>query len=436
LDHEAQCGFRPGRGCVDGVFTVKLAMKKRREHGLETWILFLDLVKAFDRVPREMLWEVLKKFGVPLKLVQLLQSLHANVQVKFTVNEVTNTIDCIIGIKQGDILGPLLFVFFLAAVMITWRATHDRPLCVYHTKMDYVLTGRRYNTRGDEFAVPDTEYADDTAVLFVSRESLEVSVPLMMTHFTRFGMEIHVGTQEKESKSEILFVAAPEHTYTDSTTYDNRNLSKIELGNADYIPVVAEFKYLGSILSRICKDDADVTARIEAASHAFGALRQCLFTATNISFAAKKIVYEGLILSILLYGAETWCLTEKLFRKLRVFHARCTRAMCRVSRLHTRLHRIKTLDLLSRVGLQTMDTYITKRQLRWIGHVARMEAKRLPRKMLSSWVHHKRPRGAPEFTYGRGVYKALRKVNLDKNNWSAVALDRVAWRGIFTMLNM
>ena len=102
--------------------------------------------------------------------------------------------------------------------------------------------------------------------------------------------------------------------------------------------------------------------------------------------------------------------------------------MCRVSRLHTRLHIIKTLDLLCRVGLQTMDTYI--------GHVARMEATRLPRKMLSSWVHHKRPRGAPEFTYGRGVYKALRKVNLDKNNWSAVALDRVAWRGIFTMLNM
>ena len=39
LDHEAQCGFRPGRGCSDAVYTVKLAMKKRREHGLETWIL-------------------------------------------------------------------------------------------------------------------------------------------------------------------------------------------------------------------------------------------------------------------------------------------------------------------------------------------------------------------------------------------------------------
>ena len=55
LDHESQCGFRPQRGCTDAVYTLKMALKKRREHGLESWVLFLDLVKAFDRVPREAL---------------------------------------------------------------------------------------------------------------------------------------------------------------------------------------------------------------------------------------------------------------------------------------------------------------------------------------------------------------------------------------------
>ena len=40
LNHESQCGFRPGRGTMDAIFTVKMAMKKRREHGLEpSWIL-------------------------------------------------------------------------------------------------------------------------------------------------------------------------------------------------------------------------------------------------------------------------------------------------------------------------------------------------------------------------------------------------------------
>ena len=129
LDHEPQCGFRPGRGCSDATFTVKLAIKRRREHGLETWILFLDLVKAFDRVPRELLWEVLAKFGVPKKLICLLRAVHQRVNVTFEVDEISHTILSILGVKQGDILGPILFVMFIAAIMMTWRAKYDRPTC-------------------------------------------------------------------------------------------------------------------------------------------------------------------------------------------------------------------------------------------------------------------------------------------------------------------
>ena len=76
LDHEAQCGFRNGRGCTDGTFTIKLLVTKRREHNQETWILFLDLVKAFDKVPRELLRRVLTKFGVPDKMVSILKAVE------------------------------------------------------------------------------------------------------------------------------------------------------------------------------------------------------------------------------------------------------------------------------------------------------------------------------------------------------------------------
>ena len=83
--------------------------KKRREYGLESWLFFLNLVKAFDRVPRDLIWLILERFGVPLKLVNLLKALHDAFKVKFTVDEVTQTMNCIIGVKQGDILGPTLF---------------------------------------------------------------------------------------------------------------------------------------------------------------------------------------------------------------------------------------------------------------------------------------------------------------------------------------
>ena len=61
-----------------------------------------------------------------------------------------------------------------------------------------------------------------------------------------------------------------------------------------------------------------------------------------------------------------------------------------------------------------------------------MDEERLPRKMLTSWVKEKRPRGAPEFTYGRGVYKAMKKVNLERNNWYQTAMDRDKWRTVIS----
>ena len=180
LDHEPQCGFRPERGCTDAIYTVKIALKKRREHGKESWVFFLDLVKAFDRVPRELLWEILKRFGVPNKLISLLKTLHNNFEVKFTADENTHTIPCTIGVKQGDMLAPILFTFFLAAVMITWRVTANIPLCIFRTKNDAKMTGRSYRAYSEEFALNDSEYADDTTLVFGSRSDCVTGIPLVL----------------------------------------------------------------------------------------------------------------------------------------------------------------------------------------------------------------------------------------------------------------
>ena len=115
--------------------------------------------------------------------------------------------------------------------------------------------------------------------------------------------------------------------------------------------------------------------------------------------------------------------------RLRVFHARCVRSMCRVSRKHTWQHHISTGELEQRLGLDTIDMYLKRRQLRWLGHVARMDyAERLPRRMLSAWVPQSRPRGAPPMTYGRSIDKALLDFNIDRPSWPNLATDRAAWR--------
>ena len=462
LNNLQQCGFLPGVGCNDANYTVRGAAKKRREHGLETWILFIDLVKAFDTVNREMLWEVLLRLGVPDKLVRLLKALHKRVVVHLEVGGVAKTILSIIGVKQGDVLGPVLFILFMAAVLMTWR---ELPIhkeegmenCVFRTKFDDILSGRPQHTGGQsargcvEFPIDDSEFADDAGFLFCSRPQVDVKVPELYRHFKVFGLLPHSGTKKKASKTECLFVSAPPQTYSiDQATFDDgagpADLSEIEVGDGTTVPVVENFKYLGSMVSRDAKSIEDVTMRVQKASNAFGAMRGVIFKMPEIHKIAKRMVYSSFIMSVLLYGSECWCLTAKLWNKLRVFHAHCVRVIGGVSRYKQWQARITNTALRGQISISNIDTYVQRRQMAWLGRMSQMEHTRIPRRMMTCWVYRRkltaaqrkrlerkgelqcgRPVGAPEYTWGRGIYQTLKKLGFKKDNWYEVAEDKNRW---------
>jgi hypothetical protein len=138
------------------------------------------------------------------------------------------------------------------------------------------------------------------------------------------------------------------------------------------IPIVDHFKHLGSCVHHDCNDEFEVDSRLKAAGGAFGVLSKPIFRSKSVSLRAKRVVYNGVILSILLYGAETWSLTELLFHRLRTFHATCVRAMCLVTKRQVRKERISTESLKQRLGMHSIDVYDFRRQLAWAGHVSRM----------------------------------------------------------------
>ncbi len=113
---------------MDSIFTFKQLISKRVEYGLETWLLLIDLVKAFDRVPRELLWEIMTSKGVPVMLISLLKSLHKTVKDTFIIDDFEQTIDSIIGVKQGDVVDLDLFIFFMAKVLKTWHSSNSNKL--------------------------------------------------------------------------------------------------------------------------------------------------------------------------------------------------------------------------------------------------------------------------------------------------------------------
>ena len=150
LDHESQCGFRPKQVTGDAIFTLNMALKKRKENNLESWVLFIDFVKAFDRVPRETIWNCFKKFGIPPKFIRLIIALH-HIIVQFSTNGTEVEIESIIGVKQGDVLGPIIFIIYMVALTNTRKQKEDTSPCLFRSKQDSIITGRRHNiVRGVE----------------------------------------------------------------------------------------------------------------------------------------------------------------------------------------------------------------------------------------------------------------------------------------------
>ena len=86
--------------------------------------------------------------------------------------------------------------------------------------------------------------------------------------------------------------------------------------------------------------------------------------------------------------------------------------------------------VLERTGIRSIETYVYRRQLRWLGHLSRMPWNRLPRKLLSSWVYQSRPRGRPVYRWGEGMEKAVHAIGLGVTEWVEVAADRAKWRAL------
>ena len=77
-----QFGFRPGRGTIDAIFIVPQMQEKFLAKKKKLWMAFVDLEKAFDRVPREIVWWALRVVGVDEWIVKAIQAMYLMVQLR------------------------------------------------------------------------------------------------------------------------------------------------------------------------------------------------------------------------------------------------------------------------------------------------------------------------------------------------------------------
>lgn len=272
-------------------------------------------------------------------------------------------------------------------------------------------------------------FADDCALLFETREDMVEGSTYLFKHLERFGLHMHVGRGATASKTEAVYFPPPRAPHAAGDQSDFPLLD-------GFISFTDKFTYLGSILHNSLTSDADVDARISKARAAFGAL-QGFLSKKYLKEKCKGTVFRALVVSILLYGSESWCLREDQLQRLNTFYNSCVRRLCRVSMHQVIKFRISTKQLLDRLEICSIEDYYTSRTLRWAGHVVRMKGHRIPRRLLTGWVRHPRPVGAPQMTMGRTINKALTKFGITnvfttdkkgKQGWRAIAQERGAWR--------
>jgi hypothetical protein len=80
LRSDAQTGFRPGLSTLHNILTLQHFID-RSSATQPVHCCFLDLSKAYDRVPRTWLWEVLRLLGVGGSFSQAIRSLYDGAQL-------------------------------------------------------------------------------------------------------------------------------------------------------------------------------------------------------------------------------------------------------------------------------------------------------------------------------------------------------------------
>ena len=141
---------------------------------------------------------------------------------------------------------------------------------------------------------------------------------------------------------------------------------------------VERFKYLGSIISCDGSLDRGIDNRFIKASQALGSLRNWVLNEHNAHLSTKLKVYNAVVLSSLLYSCETLTLYCRHIKKLELFHMRALRSILGI-RWQDHITNMKILD---QAKSASIEATIIKVQLRWVGHVSRMEECRMPRRLM------------------------------------------------------
>ena len=342
----SQFGFVPGRGTTDAIFVVKQLQEKYLAANKRLYMAFVDLEKAFDRVPRKVIWWALRKLGVEEWIVRLVQGMYANARSRVRVGEgYSEEFEVKVGVHQGSVLSPLLFIIVLEALSrefrsrVPWEDLYADDLVIIAESLEEcvrrLLTWKEaMEKKGLRVNAGKTKIMIYGTGLDLLQSSGEFPCAVCRTGVgsnSIFCNDCKHWVHKKCSGLKHL-KKDPDYRCTrcqgTACLLDGRPQKEVQVG-PDKLEVVASFCYLGDMLSAAGGCELSTTTRVKTAWKKFKDLLPVL-SSRHLSFKTRGHVYSSCVRSAMLHASETWPLTKPNLQRLQQNDRAMIRQICNV----------------------------------------------------------------------------------------------------------
>ena len=263
-----QAGAQQKRGCIEHIVSLRLIIDRSVRKRSPLFIAFIDFSKAYDRVPRNYLLNLLKHLGCGVVMLTALTSMYWLTQFILGATVIT----AVLGVKQGSPTSCFLFILFVDEFvrLVKGRSMSDGFLDWLHLLV----------------------LMDDTVILATSRERLQEKLDMLVEWCDVSGMVIN------EDKTKFMAFCSP--------AGEKCNIVLTPQAGRVIVTHCSEYTYLGSIFTSDGSVRSALAKHVDSRKKAMNKLIIFLDKNKNAPYEVKKAVVDACFNTSLLYGCEAW----------------------------------------------------------------------------------------------------------------------------------
>uniref|UniRef100_A0A914X791 Reverse transcriptase domain-containing protein n=1 Tax=Plectus sambesii TaxID=2011161 RepID=A0A914X791_9BILA len=252
---------KKGTGTTDAIHAARPLIEQHCEKNQKIHIAFLDLEKAFDRVPHNLIWTMLRSHGVTKEYMHWIKILYTNTTSAIHCPAGTSEpFSITVGVHQGLALSPLLFILCMDTVSANLQTPHPWTLL----------------------------YANNVLIASETRQELERLVDEWNSRLDRHRQWLNIDKTEYMETSE--------------KTHGTISI------NGQQLKKVTKFKYLGLILCSNGDSYPDARAHVNATWTKWRQVTGVLCD-RQMPTTIKGKIYKTVIRPVVMYGSECWAAT-------------------------------------------------------------------------------------------------------------------------------